>query len=84
MKLFHGTDKIALLGIMEHGLIPDRSNYVYLSPRKKDAKNFGEGVLLEVDTKDGEFRCFEDCSDWEVLHMGHIPPEQIQVLDDGN
>ena len=81
MILYHGTDKIALSGILEHGLIPDRSNYVYLSPQKKDARNFGKGILLEVETADGELRYFEDCSDWEILHIGYISPDKIKVIE---
>ena len=78
MKLYHGTDSKNIDSILREGLRPNNIGIVYLSPKFGQAKRWGN-VILEVETGDLRLTAFEDCTDWEVLCWGRIPPENIRV-----
>ena len=83
MILYHGTSEENWKSIKTEGLKPSRIGIVYLSPDKGviDFFDGSFGVLLEVETGDNKLTAFEDCSDWEVLCWGPIPPDKIKRLD---
>lgn len=81
MKLYHSTSRANWKSIKTEGLKPNSIGIVYLSPSLEKAILWNGQVLLEVETGDLELTAFEDCSKWEVLCWGKIPPEQIKVLD---
>ena len=82
MKLFHGTKERNLSSVLQVGLFPSRIGIVYLSPKKDEAFKFGGSeILLEVETGNNRLTAFDDCKEWEVLCWGHIPPENIKVLE---
>ena len=78
MKLYHQTCRRNLRGILRKGLIPNMFGIVYLSPLPD--LGFGE-ITLGVETANNKLTAFEDCSDWEVLCWGRIPPENITFSD---
>lgn len=81
MKLYHGTQENNLPNIKQVGLIPNGIGIVYLTPQIEVAKRFGDGkTVLEVETGNNKLTAFEDCSDWEVLCWGNIPPENIKEI----
>jgi RNA:NAD 2'-phosphotransferase (TPT1/KptA family) len=81
MKLFHGTSKLNWESIEQFGLKPNRIGIVYLSPKPKVAFNFsGAEILLEVETGNLKLTAFDDCTEWEVLCWGHIPPNNIKRI----
>ena len=78
MKLYHQTSRKSLSSIAKKGLIPNSLGIVYLAPLL--GFGFGE-VTLEVETGNNKLTAFEDCSDWEVLCWGRVPPENITFPD---
>ncbi len=78
MKLYHQTTERNLSGIFKKGLIPNSIGIVYLTPLL--GLGFGE-VTLQVQTGKNKLTAFEDCSGWEVLCWGPIPPENIRLLE---
>jgi len=81
MKLYHGTDSKNLDSILSTGLCPNKLGIVYLSPQPTTC--WGD-VILEVETGDLRLTAFDDCSEWEVLCWGHVPPENIKALPSQN
>ena len=77
MKLYHWTKPKNVASILSKGLKPNGMGIVYLTPQPDKWHPDGE-VCLEVETGDLKLTAFEDCSDWEVLCWGKIPPEQIE------
>ena len=77
IKLYHQTNKANLNSIFQKGLIPNNIGIVYLTPLLN--LGFGE-ITLEVETGNNKLTAFEDCSNWEVLCWGPIPPENIKLL----
>jgi RNA:NAD 2'-phosphotransferase (TPT1/KptA family) len=75
--LYHWTSTDNLGSILEYGLRPNGMGIIYLTPVPTEAK-FGD-ILLQVDTGDLKLTSFEDCSSWEVLCWGSIPPERIRI-----
>ena len=82
MKLYHGTQDWRLINIMKEGLKPNRIGIVYLSPTIKEARCWGDGTVLEVDTAGYHLTAFDDCKEWEVLcwTQSPIPPDKIKEL----
>ncbi len=80
MKLYHSTNRKNASSIVKEGLKPNGLGIVYLSPTFEKARLWNGQVTLEVETGDLKLTAFEDCSDWEVLCWGHIPPENIKVV----
>lgn len=81
MKLYHGTDSKNIDSILREGLKPNGLGIVYLSPTLEQCTT--GNTILEVETGDLRLTAFEDCSDWEVLCWGKIPPENIRVVEGG-
>ena len=79
MILYHSTDSRNIQGISQGGLKPNHTGIVYLSPTFETCK-WGDTVF-EVETGDRRLTAFEDCSDWEVLCWGKIPPENVRKIN---
>lgn len=79
MKLYHGTDSKNIDSILREGLKPNSIGIVYLSPTLKQCSRWGN-TIFEVETGDLRLTAFPDCSDWEVLCWGKIPPENIKLV----
>ena len=77
MILYHATDHSFIDSILRYGLRPSGIGIVYLSP--KPLTSFGN-TILKVETQDLRLTAFDDCTEWEVLCWGHIPPEDIQIF----
>jgi RNA:NAD 2'-phosphotransferase (TPT1/KptA family) len=85
MILYHGTQNWRLPSIRKHGLRPNSSGIVYLSPTIEGAKSWGDGTVLEIDTKELRLTAFDDCKEWEVLcwtgsKRQSISPQQIKEI----
>ncbi len=79
MILYHYTAEENLTSILLRGLLPNGMGIVYLTP---DSTKIKEGaVLLKIDTANLRLTAFDDCKDWEIFCWGHIPPQNIILLE---